>query len=142
MSREETGNAVSGVLQTRFERLDVRYDALIGKALLRPLPTFMGVGVLIAVAGALFLTLRSELAPVEDTGAFMVSLSAPEGTGFNQMDSYVRQAEKIVLPMVEDGPVRRAIGRTPGSFSASEDFNNGRIIVFLPPGEDIGDAHI
>src|SRR3546814_14558666 len=66
----------------------------------------------------------------------MVSLSAPEGTGFNQMDSYVRQAEKIVLPMVEDGPVRRAIGRTPGSFSASEDFNNGRIIVFLQPWEE------
>src|SRR3546814_18517073 len=67
----------------------------------------------------------------------MVSLSAPEGTGFNQMDSYVRQAEKIVLPMVEDGPVRRAIGRTPGSFSASEDFNHGRIIVFLQPWEEL-----
>src|SRR3546814_4705775 len=52
------------------------------------------------------------------------------------MDSYVRQAEKIVLPMVEDGLVRRAIGRTPGSFSASEDFNNGRIIVFLQPWEE------
>src|SRR3546814_2822272 len=38
--------------------------------------------------------------------------------------------------MVEDGPVRRAIGRTPGSFSASEDFNNGRIIVFLQPWEE------
>lgn len=136
MIRKETRKGVSSWLQTRFERLESRYDVLIGKALLRPLPTFIGVGVLIAVAGGLFLTLRSELAPAEDTGAFMVSLSAPEGTGFNQMDSYVRQAEKIVLPMVEDGPVRRAIGRTPGSFSASEDFNNGRIVVFLQPWEE------
>src|SRR3546814_12030977 len=86
MIRKETRNGVSGWLQTRFERLESRYDALIGKALLRPLPTFIGVGVLIAVAGALFLTLRSELAPAEDTGAFMVRLSAPEGTGFNQME--------------------------------------------------------
>src|SRR3546814_4466017 len=99
MIRKESRKGVSGLLQTRCERLESRYDALIGKALLRPLPTFIGVGVLIAVAGALFLTLRSELAPAEDTGAFMVSLSAPEGTGFNQMDSYVRQAEKIVLPI-------------------------------------------
>src|SRR3546814_2594873 len=58
MIRKETRKGLSGWLQTRFERLESRYDALIGKALLRPLPTFIGVGVMIAVAGALFLTLR------------------------------------------------------------------------------------
>src|SRR3546814_18731062 len=106
MIRKETRKGVSGWLQTRFERLESRYDALIGKALLRPLPTFIGVGVLIAVAGALFLTLRSELAPAEDKGAFMVSLSEPAGTGLHPMDTYGRQAEKIVLQLMWGVEVR------------------------------------
>src|SRR3546814_10708809 len=85
---------------------------------------------------SLFLTLKSELAPTADVGLFQVNPSAPEGTGFDQMNKYALEAEKIIEPMVGHGAVSRMIARVPGSFSASEDFNDARMVVFLRPWEE------
>src|SRR3546814_3486131 len=49
------------------------------------------------------------------------------------MNKYALEAEKIIEPMVGHGAVRRMIARVPGSFSASEDFNDARMVVFLRP---------
>src|SRR3546814_12206195 len=52
------------------------------------------------------------------------------------MNKYALEAEKIIEPMVGHGAVRRMIARVPGSFSASEDFNDARMVVFLRPWEE------
>jgi multidrug efflux pump len=58
------------------------------------------VGLLIAGA-VLFLTIRSELAPMEDSGAFMVNITAPEGSTIRYTDHYVRQIESMLINVPE-----------------------------------------
>lgn len=134
--KNEPRKGLSAWLETRFARLEARYDRLIAHVLVKPAVALAGVALFLLLAGGVFFTLKSELAPSEDIGNFQVTLTAPEGTGFARMDQYVREAEKFILPMVGEGAVRQVIARTPGSFSASEDFSNGRMLVFLKPWEE------
>ena len=60
--------------------------------------TFLGVA---GVGAALFFTLKSELAPLEDRGVFIVALSAPEGATLQYTDSYAREIEKLLAQIPE-----------------------------------------
>src|SRR3546814_710782 len=55
---------------------------------------------------------------------------------FEQMDRYVVSTQNALLPLLKDGAVRTIISRTPGSFGASDDFTDGRLIIYLKPWED------
>jgi multidrug efflux pump len=63
--------------------------------------------VLLVIAGlliagvALFVTIRSELAPMEDSGAFMVTITAPEGATIRYTDHYVRHIESLFAGVPE-----------------------------------------
>ncbi|WP_447978282.1 efflux RND transporter permease subunit [Candidatus Nitrospira bockiana] len=56
---------------------------------------------LLVLGGVLFLALPSELAPLEDSGAFMVSMIAPEGATIRYTDHYVRQLEALFADVPE-----------------------------------------
>ncbi|MFN3944250.1 MAG: efflux RND transporter permease subunit [Allosphingosinicella sp.] len=120
----------------RFRGLERLYARGLDKVLLKPLLPGIAVLVLLAGAGYLFTTLRSELAPTEDVGILAANVSAPEGTGFEEMDRYMLDAQARLLPLTEEGSVRAIISRTPGGFGASDDFNSGSFIVFLKPWEE------
>ncbi|MDB5698429.1 MAG: efflux transporter permease subunit, partial [Alphaproteobacteria bacterium] len=135
LRHEERGRLARWV-DRRFQRIEAAYARRLDKVLTRPLIPMIGVLAFIAVAGGLFVTLPSELAPAEDVGIATGTLTAPEGTGFAQMDAYMREAEAKVLPMVGNGAVRNIIARVPQSYNPSEDFNSGVMIVFLKPWED------
>ncbi|MCF8478976.1 MAG: efflux RND transporter permease subunit [Rhodospirillum sp.] len=51
--------------------------------------------------------LPRELTPQEDRGVFFVSLSAPQGSTLSYTDAQVREVEKVIQPLVEDGEVQR-----------------------------------
>jgi len=53
--------------------------------------TLLGVLVFLMVAGFLFTTVQSELAPAEDVGILSANIAAPEGTGYEAMDKYMRK---------------------------------------------------
>jgi multidrug efflux pump len=61
---------------------------------------FVIIGLLIA-GTALLVTIRSELAPTEDSGAFMVAITAPEGATIRYTDHYVRQIEALIADVPE-----------------------------------------
>lgn len=61
---------------------------------------FVIAGLLIAGV-VLFVTIRSELAPMEDSGAFMVTITAPEGATIRYTDHYVRQIESLFAGVPE-----------------------------------------
>src|SRR5690606_2845627 len=65
-----------------------------------------------------------------------VQISAPEGTGFAEMDRYMLDIQERLLPMTKEGAVRSIIIRTPGNFGAAEDFNGGNATIFLKPWEE------
>ncbi|WP_332812147.1 efflux RND transporter permease subunit [Sphingomonas sp.] len=134
--RYEKRGRLAAWIEARFQRLESGYARLLDRVLKRPLVPLAVVLGFILLAGGLFATLSSELTPAEDVGIATGNLSAPEGTGFAQMDEYLRQAEAKVLPLVGQGAVRNIIARAPQSYNASEDFNSGVLIVFLKPWED------
>jgi multidrug efflux pump len=139
LRHEERGRLATAVenLLTRVER---RYGWALDRALRRPLPVLMGVVAFLAVAGGLFVVLKSELAPAEDVGIIQVQLAGPEGTGFNAMNNYLRSVEAEINPMVDKGAVRKTIGRLPGGSGSAEDFSDARIVVFLKPWDERNDT--
>lgn len=135
LKKEERGR-FTGWVDDKFRRLENFYGRWLDKAINRPLLPLLGVLVFLGVAGAGFATLQSELVPAEDQGVAQVQLSAPEGTGFDQMDRYMLATQEKLLPLLNEGAVRSIITRTPGGFGSSDDFNNGNFIIFLKPWED------
>lgn len=132
LRHEERGRMAAWV-DDRFRRVEAAYGRRLDAVLTRPKAAVVMIVLLLAGAGALFLTLQSELAPAEDVGVFSANITAPEGTGYEAMDRYVVDAQAQILPMLDDGPARTVITRTPGGFGASDDFNSGNLTVFLKP---------
>ena len=135
LKQEERGR-VAQYVDNKFQRLEQRYANLLSRVIAKPLLASIGVLGFLLVAGFLFTTLQSELAPAEDIGILNANISAPEGTSFEAMDKYMLQASEPMVKLLEQGTVRSIIQRTPGGFSASDDFNSGTFIVFLKPWEE------
>ncbi|HYD36551.1 MAG TPA: efflux RND transporter permease subunit, partial [Allosphingosinicella sp.] len=135
--RYERRGRVSSWVEARFRRLEDAYSRRLDQVIRKPLIPVVAVLLFVAGAAALFSTLRSELVPGEDVGILSANVSAPEGTGFAEMDRYMLDVERRVMQLVGgDGAVRSVIVRTPGGFGASEDFNSGGVIIFLRPWEE------
>lgn len=90
-----------------------RFDGFLGwyRRLLRRTMDATGAVVLVLtgllIAGAmLFLHIRSELAPTEDSGSFMISMHAPEGSTLRYTDHYVHDIESLISTVPE---VRRSL---------------------------------
>ncbi len=134
--RHEARGRFTEWIDARFRDLEARYAARLDTAIERPRRTLALVGLFLLLCGGLALTLKSELVPEEDVGIMLANISAPEGTGFARMDKYVDEVNAELMGLLDDGAVRSIIARTPGGFSASDDFNNGTFIVFLKPWEE------
>jgi multidrug efflux pump len=119
-----------------FRRIEEGYARRLDWALRKPLVPLVVVGLFLVASGVLFAFLKSELVPGEDTGILQASITAPEGTSFDQMDRYMTEVQARLLPMVGQGAVRSLIIRTPGGFGPSDDFNNGAMSIYLKPWED------
>jgi multidrug efflux pump len=136
LMKHEERKGLTARIDRRFKRVEEGYARRLDWVLTRPLVPLIAVGLFLAASGALFFTLRSELVPAEDTGIVNANISAPEGTGFAEMDRYMAEVQARMLPMVGEGVVRSLIVRTPGGFGPSDDFNNGALSIFLKPWED------
>ena len=134
LRHEERGRFAAWV-DRQFRRLEGAYASRLDKTLVKPRVAIIGVAAMLVGAGFLFTTLESELAPPEDVGIMQGNISAPEGTGFAAMDNYMLDVQAQLLSLLEDqdGAVRTVITRTPGGFTASDDFNSGSFVVFLKP---------
>jgi multidrug efflux pump len=122
-------------IDARFKALERRYSRALDRAIRRPLLPLLFVIIFLGLSGVAFLTLVSELAPAEDTGVIQTNITAPEGTGFAQMNRYNKNVEQAIMPMVKEGSIRSVLGRVPGSFTG-EDYSTGRAVVFLKNWED------
>jgi multidrug efflux pump len=134
--RHENRGRFAAFIDERFGRLEARYAGALDRVIRRPFVPLAALGLFLAAAAALFLTLQSELVPQEDAGILSAQLSAPEGTGYAEMVRYRDEAEKALMPLVGNGAVRTVIARVPGGFGASDDFNNASVSVFLKPWEE------
>ena len=91
--------------------------------------------ILVAVCGAIIFliggNLQSELAPMEDRSQFRLQLTAPEGTSFDAMDSYVTRLNNFMMDSVPERDVVLSV-TSPG-FTGSGNANTGFVRVTLIP---------
>lgn len=83
-----------------------------------------------ACAG-LFSRIQSELEPEEDRAVLILSMSAPEGTGFNKSSEYLQQASVMPMRMLKEGTARHVLSVVPGGFNSEGSVNSGIDIIEL-----------
>ena len=137
-----------GRFVTRFNRkynqMLMRYDIAVGKTLLRPVATVVGVLGIFLISLALYPLLGVSFFPRTDPGQFMINLKAPSGTRLELTDQYMQRAEQDIRQVVAPrdlGMVLSNIGVTPG-FSSMYTSNSGQhtatIQVSLKEGHKLG----
>lgn len=85
------------------------YARALGFSLRQP-GLIIGLGMAsLILAFALYPQLPQELAPIEDRGTIIMPTDAPRGSTVEYTDHYVRQAEKLLLPYIDDGIANRLL---------------------------------
>ena len=123
------------VVDALFQRVQRLYARGLERALRHP---WLVVLVMLLAMGASALLVRGlpkELAPLEDRGAFVVSITGPEGAGFDWTVSKTREVERRLMKLVDEGIVSRVNTRVPQGRggTVTQNFNVGQAIVLMAP---------
>ena len=110
-----------------------KYDIAIGKTLLRPAATVIGIMGVFLVSLALYPMLGVAFFPRTDPGQFLINIKAPTGTRIELTNQYIKQVEndiRDVVPANELGMIVSNIGIT-SDFSAIYTSNSGQHTAFV-----------
>jgi multidrug efflux pump len=102
------------------------------RALAAPLITLGAMGLVCAVAVALFNVIPKEFAPTEDRGVVIIPTTGPEGATFAYTREQVQRIERIVQPYVERGEVQ-SLFATIGGFQRPPQGNVANVFIRLAP---------
>ena len=122
----------NGFVHRQLDRLTASYRRGVERSSGKPVIFIL---ILLAAFGASAVLLHfvpAELAPTEDRGVFHVSVTGPEGAGFDYTVGQMHDVEQKFQALIGDGgPIERVNSRVPGSYGASQEMHTGRITVFL-----------
>ncbi|WP_243374835.1 efflux RND transporter permease subunit [Microvirga solisilvae] len=119
-----------------FEKMNNSYRWLLSRALRIPV-VILSAGFLVSLSAyALFQALPKEFAPTEDRGAIIVRLQAPEGASLDYTRDRVKEVEKALLPLQEQGVVASMLSQVAPGFARPSPVNEGIVIVRLVPWEE------
>ncbi|WP_368414040.1 efflux RND transporter permease subunit [Falsiroseomonas sp.] len=102
------------------------------RALAAPLITLGAMGLVSALAFALFQVIPKEFAPTEDRGVVIIPTTAPEGASFAYTREQVQHIERIVQPLIDSGEVG-SIFATIGGFQRPAQGNVANVFLRLAP---------
>jgi multidrug efflux pump len=129
-----TRSRFSDLVDALFHRLESTYESSLRRLMQWPWLVVGGTLAAAVLAGFLFRTLPSELAPAEDRGMMFLGINGPEGASLEYMDRMARQVEDIALPEVERGEILRFSMRLPGGMGGGGgEMNAARGFVVLAP---------
>lgn len=133
--RASDGRGVSGAVNRVFRRLEAGYRRLLNLTLRRYVLMSAVVLGAVGLTAVLLTQVQSELTPPEDQGSMFVSLTGPEGAGFDYTVEQSLKYEERALKLVKDGVASRIILRVPRGFggSASEEMHTAQMLIFLKP---------
>ena len=117
----------------KFEAMLSRYDRAIGKALLRPIATVVGLLGIFVLSLGLLPFLGVSYFPRTDPGQFVINVKAPTGSNIAITEEMIGRVEKIVREEVgpdELGLIVSNIGSTP-DFSAMYTSNSAAHTAFV-----------
>jgi hydrophobic/amphiphilic exporter-1 (mainly G- bacteria), HAE1 family len=121
------------VFNRYFEKLVRRYDHTVGRALLRPVATTVGLVGIALLSFSLYPLLGVAYFPRTDAGQFVINLKAPSGTRIELTQQDVQRVEdeiRKIVPENELGMIVSNIGVTPG-FSAIYTPNSASHTAFV-----------
>lgn len=128
-------NRLSQQTDRLFARLQAAYRAGLGRALHAPVFTALIVLAALLLCGYLFKHLPQEFAPKEDRGVLFTIIRGPEGASFDYTSERVLEIEQRLLPLVDQGDVKRLLLRAPQAFGGGEDYSGATSIIVLAPWE-------
>ena len=118
-----------------FNGLNNGYRWLLSRALKAPvLILFIGFLVSLSAYG-FFQKLPKEFAPTEDRGVIIIPINAPEGASLDYTRDRVREVEKALMPLQEQGIVSSMLSQVAPGFARPSPVNAGLVIVRLVPWE-------
>ena len=122
----------NGFVHERLERLTARYRRSVERSSGKPVVFGLLMLAALGLSAMLFKLVPAELAPTEDRGVFHVSVTGPEGAGYDYTVGQMQQVEQKFMGLIgEGGPIERINSRVPGSWGSSQEMHTGRITVFL-----------
>ncbi|HKT24631.1 MAG TPA: efflux RND transporter permease subunit [Terriglobales bacterium] len=128
----------------KYEAMLGKYDVAVGKTLLRPTASVIGILGVCLFTFALYPLLGVAFFPRTDPGQFMINIKAPTGTRLEVTDRYVKKVEDDIHDVVSPrdlGVVVSNIGVQPG-FSSMYTSNSGQhtatVQVSLKEGHEVG----
>ncbi len=110
----KTSTRLSRAVDRTLNALRASYRASLEAAMGARAIVFGMFAGIVALGVFIFANLSSELTPVEDRGALMVQVNAPEGAGFDYTTRVVLQVEAVLLNYVESGEALRVVMFAPG----------------------------
>ena len=116
-----------------FIALNRSYAFLLRGALSVPV-IVLAVGV--ALSGAaygFYQGIKQEFAPTEDRGVFLVVLKAPEGATIDYTLSYLKESEKLIQPLLDNGEAETVFGVVAPGLSRPSPVNFAIAFVVLKP---------
>ena len=128
----------------KYDQMLMHYDVAVGKTLLRPAATVLGILGICVFSLALYPLIGVSFFPRTDPGQFMINLKAPAGTRLELTDQYVSRVEADIREVVSPDDLKLVlsnIGVTPG-FSSMYTSNSGQhtatVQVSLKEGHRVG----
>src|SRR5690606_15618173 len=117
-----------------FVGMETGYSRMLVWVMKHKWTAVAGIVVCFAVIGVIGSTLQSELAPLEDKNRFRIAASAPEGTSYDAMETYMNG---IVDMMIDSVPERDVIlSVTAPGFTGSGAVNTGFSMIKLKDGAE------
>ncbi len=130
----EQPRGLNAWIQSHLASLSSGYRKALKRTIGRPL--LFGAMLLgsLCVSWFLLIATPAELAPPEDRGAFFVTVSGPEGAGFDYTVEQMHEVEQKLFKYLGEGQsIDRANTRVPGGFGPGGDMHTGQAIVLLKP---------
>jgi hydrophobic/amphiphilic exporter-1 (mainly G- bacteria), HAE1 family len=132
VSSSRFGHVVSA-FNRYFEKLVRHYDHTLGRSLVRPIATTVGLVGIALLSLSLYPLVGVAYFPRTDPGQFVINLKAPSGTRIELTEQAVKRAEdeiRKIVPADELGMIVSNIGVTPG-FSAIYTPNSAAHTAFI-----------
>lgn len=94
-------NTYTQKLENFFHTLNNKYHHFLAASLRHRKRVVLLFLVLGGLGGGLFMSLDTELAPIEDTGVIIAVASAPTGSSFRYMEAQIQKLENIMMQVPE-----------------------------------------
>lgn len=134
LKKREKHNKFYNLTEPFFRNLEIGYRSLLDSFMNKRWIAFLIITVSAVMIFFFGRILQTELAPMEDRGAMRISVTAPEGSTFEFMETYMN---KLVDSIMTKIPERDAlISITSPGFGASSSVNSGFVRLKLVDAED------